>query len=140
MNVAVDSQGHLYIADTGNHRIRRVAAVGGLVPTVADEGRDGSSGDGLPRGVAVHQNFPNPFNAHTIIGYELPARSTVTLTIYNLLGQPVRLLAAGEQPAGIHRVVWDGRDDRGQPAASGVYVYRLTTGQQRTGQRMLLLR
>ena len=93
-----------------------------------------------PRVFALHPNTPNPFNPQTVIGYELPDPSAVVLTIYNLLGQPVHTLVQNEQAAGVHRAVWDGRDDRGRSVASGVYVYRLTAGEQRAIRRLVLLR
>lgn len=95
---------------------------------------------GLPQSFRLHSNVPNPFNDQTSIRYDLPITSVVRLSVYNLVGQPVRTLVAGEIGAGTNQVVWDGRDDRGQPAATGVYMYRLTTGQQKVIRRMLLLR
>ncbi len=95
---------------------------------------------GLPQSFRLHPNVPNPFNDQTLIRYDLSVTSVVRLTVYNLVGQPVRTLIAGEIAAGTNQVVWDGRDDRGQPAATGVYMYRLTTGQQKAVRRMLLLR
>lgn len=89
---------------------------------------------------ALYHNMPNPFNPETVIPYQLPEGATVRLTIHNLQGQRLRTLVHTEQPAGNHRVVWDGRDERGQPVASGVYLYRLIAGQREAVQRMLLLR
>ncbi len=119
-------------------------ALTGTGMVAVDEARDvvflHSPGSSLPRALALHQNLPNPFNAQTFIGYYLPAWAEVSLTIFNLLGQPVRTLVTGEQPAGVHRVVWDGLDDRGRPVASGVYVYRLKAGRHGAVRRMVVLR
>ena len=79
----------------------------------------------LPEQFALHQNFPNPFNAETIIRYQLPAASAVRMTIYNLLGQEVRRLVDGNVEAGIHWMGWDGRDGAGKALASGMYFCRL---------------
>lgn len=80
----------------------------------------------VPAKYALSQNFPNPFNPQTMIQYQLPEASRVTLTIYNLFGQEVRTLVAGQREAGYHAEIWDGRDDFGKRVASGVYFYRLS--------------
>ena len=73
----------------------------------------------------LYQNYPNPFNPTTTISYALPNSSKVELVIYNPLGQRVRTLVQGQQASGQHQVQWNGRDDKGNSVASGVYVYRL---------------
>ncbi len=74
---------------------------------------------------ALHPNAPNPFNQATVVWFSLPRAGAAKLTVYNLLGQEVAVLAAGPQAVGEHAVRWDGRDLRGRPATSGVYFYRL---------------
>jgi len=98
-----------------------------------------------PESYVLQQNYPNPFNPGTRIAYSLPARSTVTLTVFDVVGREVRTLASGEAAAGTYTVQWDGRDNRGVPVATGVYVCRLTAvganGVQSTlSSKMLLLR
>ena len=86
-------------------------------------------------------NFPNPFNPETTIQYALPQASDVHLVVYNTLGQAVRILMEGFQPAGLQGVTWDGRDENGQKAASGVYLYQLeVAGQGRATRQMMLVR
>jgi hypothetical protein len=87
-------------------------------------------------------NYPNPFNPATTITYVLPEAAQVNLIVYDVLGQRVRTLVSAQMPAGQHNVRWDGRTETGVPAASGIYLYRLTTRttkglSDRTG-RMLL--
>lgn len=94
----------------------------------------------LPSAFALHQNYPNPFNPNTSIRYELPADRKVELTIYNLLGQKVRTLVRGPQPAGEHTVEWNGKNDIGNSVASGVYIYRIETGEFVQARKMVLLR
>jgi hypothetical protein len=75
----------------------------------------------------LHPVSPNPFNPGTVIRFDLPQDAPVRLWIVNALGQSVRVLVDGSLPAGVHGVSWDGRDDAGRPAASGVYFHRLQT-------------
>ena len=93
-----------------------------------------------PLSFALEPNYPNPFNPETALRYALPEAQGVRLEIYDLLGQKVRTLVDGAQPPGSYRLVWDGRNDRGQAVASGVYLYRLKTPQFRHTRKMLLLR
>jgi hypothetical protein len=77
----------------------------------------------VPDSYMLNQNYPNPFNPSTTIRYGLPQRSTVSLTVFNALGQRVRQLVNEEQEAGYHEVKFDGTG-----LASGVYFYRLRAG------------
>ena len=95
---------------------------------------------GLPTRTALGQNSPNPFNPRTVIGFELPQKETVRLSIYDLTGRRVALLVNGEKQAGKHQVVWNGTTDTGRAAPSGVYVYRLEAGSFTAVRRMLLLK
>jgi len=94
----------------------------------------------VPQSYFLHQNHPNPFNAATEIRYQLPAAGHVTLKIYNTPGQEVRTLVDGRQPAGEHRVRWDGRDRGGSEAASGLYLCRMEAGGDQQVIKLLLLR
>ena len=71
--------------------------------------------------------YPNPSNPSTTIRYSLQEKQLVTLIIYDVLGRKVRTLVSGEMDAGQHSVVWNGMDDHGTTAASGVYFVRLVT-------------
>jgi hypothetical protein len=64
----------------------------------------------LPSNIELAQNYPNPFNPLTTIAYDLPQESHVMLTIYDILGREVIRLIDESQPAGIQKVIWDGRD------------------------------
>jgi hypothetical protein len=72
---------------------------------------------------SLSQNYPNPFNPSTTIGYSLPGRATVTLTVFNILGQQIAQLVNGEMGPGYHEVRFDASG-----LASGVYVYRVQAG------------
>jgi hypothetical protein len=71
---------------------------------------------------------PNPFVTMTTISYSLPARAHVFVRVFDLVGNPVRTLADETREAGTQSVQWDGRDDRGEPASSGAYLYTIETG------------
>jgi hypothetical protein len=94
----------------------------------------------LPTDFALDQNYPNPFNPETTIGYALPQKSDVRMTIFNTLGQLVRIVDRGVQPAGRHRLQWDGRNHTGEQVSSGVYYYQITAGSFSDVRKMLLIR
>jgi len=79
----------------------------------------------LPKEYALEQNYPNPFNPITILRYQLPTNSRVTLKIYNVLGQEVKTLANEIQDAGCKSIEWNSTNNFGNPIASGIYFYRL---------------
>ncbi len=83
---------------------------------------------------------PNPFNPHTRIPYSLSETSMVTITVFDILGKPVRQLIRSEQSAGSHHIYWDGKDGLGMPAASGTYLIRLQTRGGIHVQKALLMR
>ena len=84
------------------------------------------------------QNYPEPFNPSTTIKYALPADMRVTIKIFNILGQQMRTLANEIQPAGRKNIQWDGKDDFGKPAASGIYFVQLKAGEQRLVKKITL--
>ena len=99
--------------------------------------------DGAPATVrpVLLQNHPNPFNPSTVVGYRLPIPAVVTLQIFDLHGRAVRILEKDvARSEGLHRVRWDGRDDRGQLLSSGAYFYRLSAGGRTQTRTMLLVR
>ena len=91
-----------------------------------------------PTTFALGANYPNPFNPATTIPLAVPdGAKNVDLTIYNVLGQPMRRVWTGPLPAGEHRLTWDGRDAQGQPVAAGVYMYRLQVDEQTRTRKMV---
>ena len=86
------------------------------------------------------QNHPNPANPSTTIRYTLSEASEVQLAIYNVLGQPVRVLVNAFKVAGVHRVRWDGRDAYGREVTSGVYLYLLEAGQNVAVRKIVVVR
>jgi hypothetical protein len=107
-----------------------------LTPTDVSDGGTTT----LPTGYQLSQNYPNPFNPTTTIDYALAERTKIQLIVYNLLGQPVKVLVDATQPAGTYSAVWDGTDRNGGQAASGVYFYRLIAGDNVLTKKMMLLK
>jgi len=96
-----------------------------------------------PKKFALYQNYPNPFDRFTTIKYEIFESGNVTLVIYNIRGEQVRKLVDNEfhyQTGSSCRKSWDGRDDHGKFVASGIYLYRLKSGNDSTVKRMVFLR
>ncbi len=95
----------------------------------------------LPTAFSLADNYPNPFNPTTTIKYALPQAADVKLTVYNVVGQPVRTLVAEHQSAGRYVVEWDATNDSGHSLSSGMYIYRLQAGGEfRDIKKMLLLK
>ena len=99
----------------------------------------------IPEETALLRNYPNPFNPETWIPYQLAGSAEVTLTIYDMNGQLIRHLAVGHQAAGMYQsrsraVYWDGRNQLGEPVASGLYFYTLTADEFTATRRMMILK
>ncbi len=90
---------------------------------------------------ALHANVPNPFNPSTVIRFDVPARGGyVTIEIFDVNGRLVRTLADGEQTPGAKTVVWFGDNNRGEDAATGVYLCRMTAPGFEQTRKITLLR
>ncbi len=84
--------------------------------------------------------FPNPFNPNTTIRYSLEKGGHTELTVFDVAGRRVRVLASGFVPTGAHEIAWNGLDDSSRPVSSGVYFYRLRSGDFAETRKMVLLR
>jgi subtilisin family serine protease len=93
----------------------------------------------LPSATVLLQNVPNPFSESTVIHFNLLKDDDVAIHVYDVNGRVVRELVAGPMPAGRHEVAWDGRSSSGVKVASGLYLYRMETGEYTEGKRMFLL-
>ena len=90
----------------------------------------------------LQQNAPNPFRGSTVIRYRIPEGATyqsVRLRVFDLNGRVVRSLIDGEQPPGSYSASWDGRDGRGVPVASGIYLYRLEAAGRALSRKLVVL-
>ena len=97
----------------------------------------------IPKETSLLPNYPNPFNPETWIPYQLADPGEVMLTIYAVDGRLVRTLALGHQPVGVYEsrsraAYWDGRNQLGEPVASGVYFYTITAGDFTATRKMLI--
>lgn len=94
----------------------------------------------LPKSFELKQNYPNPFNPSTDIVFSLEQSSNITLTIFNVLGQKVKVLADESKLAGTHSLSWDGRDEMGSLVSTGLYFYTLTDGSKSVTKKMALMK
>jgi probable HAF family extracellular repeat protein len=135
--------------------------IGGYVDTTHNEVRSGISEPGvyalfttsvstgsiddpgpktLPKRFELSQNYPNPFNPTTTIAFEVPAKGQVELSVFNILGQRVTTLVNQTLSAGRHTVEWNSTDSEGKAVASGVYFYRIKSGETTITKKMLLVK
>ena len=99
----------------------------------------------IPNETVLHPNYPNPFNPETWIPYQLQKSTDVQVSIYNQSGVLVRELSLGYQEAGQYvsrsrAAYWDGRNQVGEPVASGLYFYTLTADDFSATRKMLILK
>lgn len=102
--------------------------------------------EAIPKEFALKQNYPNPFNPTTLIRYDLPEDSYVSLKVYDMLGREVKTIVDQDQGAGSHSASWDGGNAKGELVSSGVYMYSVTALRKSDGkqvaqvQKMILAR
>jgi hypothetical protein len=114
----------------------------GLISAKADRFTSAVYGDSAtrPKRFYLGQNYPNPFNSQTRIAFFLRSPAETELEVFNIMGQKIRTLVHQTLAEGQHAVPWDGLDDHGRSAPSGVYLYRLRVGQEEITRKMLLLK
>ncbi|MFH2049405.1 MAG: M1 family aminopeptidase [bacterium] len=138
----LDSDGllHGYCLDVGNYNFT-VSAVDKNDPKLFDTLSLTLTIMPLPENYNLYQNYPNPFNNETIIVFDLPRPGNTSIEIYNVLGQKVTTLIDGYYFAGNnYHISWQGRNDRGDNVSSGIYLYRLRSGDFTSTRKMLLLK
>lgn len=94
----------------------------------------------IPSSIALHQNFPNPFNPETTIRVDINKQSNVVVAVSNMLGQSVRVLHSGSLSVGVHTFTFNGKDDIGASLTSGVYFISLNTDNYSQTKKMILLK
>ena len=134
-----------WLASSGSDLTTLVWEVNLPVPVaIESEGKRATTLGGLKRTLLL-QNFPNPFNPETWMPYHLTDDASVAIQIYDAQGELVRILDLGQNSAGAYltkttAAYWDGRNSGGEAVASGVYFYRLRTGEFETTRRMLMVK
>lgn len=94
----------------------------------------------IPNSLNLLQNYPNPFNLETTIEFHLPEKRHVVLKIYSILGKEIKTLVNTEKNAGIHRSVWDAKDNSGHFVGSGIYLLQMQAGDVVQSRRIILLK
>ena len=141
------TEGCLELRDVARGRPDPASLDSGPLTAILEGSGDEATGSARVGAASFGQllpNYPNPFNAETTIRYALRQPSAVRLTVYDMLGQRVRVLVDGVRSEGTHAVVWDGRDERGEWVSSGTYFCRLEARRAESefseGLRMTLLK
>lgn len=96
--------------------------------------------ENFPENFALKPNFPNPFNPSTTIPYELPEVSSIKIDIYDLAGKKIRTLVNNNVEAGFHTCVWNGKNDKGEKIAAGVYIVSMKTRSLFQTRKIVLLK
>ena len=94
----------------------------------------------IPEKFRLYQGFPNPFNSQVRIMLDIPESSDVTATIYNILGQSIRRLVQGKREAGTYMLTWDGTNENGIEAVSGLYLLVVQAGSHKFQQKLVLMK
>ena len=97
-------------------------------------------GNQIPDTYSLKQNYPNPFNPSTKISFDLPSDVSVRLTVFDMMGKPVKYLVNGSTSAGRRSVYWNGRNNDGQPVGAGLYIYTIQTKDFSQTRKMMLLK
>jgi len=109
----------------------------GTVVSVEDEPDKKTS---LPVTYELYPNYPNPFNAGTVITFDLPRAERVAVKIYDVLGREVHTLLDGVIEAGRHKITWNGTNKKGEALPTGIYIYQMKAGSFTSTRKLLLLR
>ena len=94
----------------------------------------------FPNQYKLYQNYPNPFNPSTVIQYDIPELSQISLTLYDLSGREINQLVKEIQPPGLKTVVWDGKDFMGNRMGAGIYIYQLKSGNYVESKKMIFVK
>ena len=95
---------------------------------------------GNPDRYRLGQNYPNPFNPNTVIPFYIPAKNRISLMVFDVLGHRVRVLQKAEVEPGYHSIIWDGRNEAGEPVSTGIYICRLKVGNNTQSRKMLFIK
>jgi len=94
----------------------------------------------IPIVATLYNNYPNPFNPSTTIAFAIPQKAQVKIKMYNIKGQIVKQLCNETMVKGHHKLVWDGRNEQGRPASSGIYLIRMETKDKVITKKTMMLK
>ena len=100
----------------------------------------GSNYENMPNQYLLHQNYPNPFNPITTLRYSVPEKILVRISIFDISGNPIKMLVNEVKSAGFYSTRWDAINDKGQPISAGVYFYKIQAGNFVDTKKMILLK
>ena len=100
----------------------------------------GEGEDPLPLVTALSSNYPNPFNPETTIKFSLSEEQEIIINVYNIAGQKVKQLISQQLSEGQHSIIWNGTDSNSKSVSSGVYFYKLKTGNFEQTKKMILMK
>ncbi len=121
-------RGKLLVEHNGLSKLDSIELIADFATSVGDENH-------LPKEFSLSQNYPNPFNPSTVIKYSLESKQYVKLTVYDLLGKEITVLADGEFSSGEHSAIFNAKN-----LSSGVYLYRIQAGNFVATKRMMLVK
>lgn len=127
IELALGNLGSVFLA--GDRGLEQLEATAGL-----------EMSDGQPRNFELERNYPNPFNSGTSIPFGVSSETEVHLQVFDVLGRPVVNLVVGRLQTGRYEANWEGRDAGGQLVPSGIYFYRLRSGNRAESRKMTLVR
>ncbi len=94
----------------------------------------------LVNSFALEANYPNPFNPTTNISYSIPEFGEISLIVFDALGKEVKTLVTGEIAPGAYNAVWNGTDNNGNEVSTGMYFYKLTSGEFTQTRKMMFVK
>ena len=94
----------------------------------------------IPIDFHLNQNYPNPFNPITTLSYSLPKDELVNITIFDIMGRPVKIIQNSYQTKGFKFIKWDAKNDRNELVSAGLYFYTIQAGEFRQTRKMVLLK
>ena len=100
----------------------------------------GSNYENMPNQYLLHQNYPNPFNPITTLRYNVPEKILVSISIFDISGNLIKMLVNEVKSAGFYSARWDAINDKGQPISAGVYFYKIQAGNFGDTKKMILLK
>ena len=120
--------------DVGNEHMSE------LIITGTNDALDLLDASNTPKKFKLNQNYPNPFNPVTTLGYDLPKKGLVNITIYDMLGNVINQLVNEVQNSGYKSTQWNATNNQGQPVSAGIYLYSIEAGEFRQTKKMILVK